>query len=198
MRYILPGMETRMSLPAFKREIEEAVAAMPRAPSFSPQSAASAEDEADFDQALKAFRRAIMIWRSDMLAYVPKLDGALSKMGEGSSPEVVKIALNALMHQIDGVMEAGLAHAEKQVEIPPEVRSKLALAGGLSPQARKAAKSIEKKWRRAATDYRDILIDLRDRLKAVEWDHDPDARHGTGEVISTPAGLNAYLARLQE
>lgn len=182
-----------MGASAVAVRLGEVAATMPRAPFFVPPAGNSDDPEAEFDRALKTYRKSIMIWRSGMLAYVPKIDGIFSEMERDSSPEVMKLAVDFLMEKIKVAMDDSLAHAQQQVDMPPEIREKLDYVSRISSQGRKIAKSIEKKWTRAAIDYRNMLLDLQDRLKVVEWDHDPDTRARTGS-FSTPGDVDAFFA----
>jgi hypothetical protein len=178
MHYILPGLEIAMGMPAFKSEISEAIAVIGPPPSFIVPESGSADPEAVFERALNSYRRQIMAWRSDTLALLPRLDSLLIQAQEAAGVDGVRELMADLMPVLWRALDDALAHAERTADIDPAIRAKLTFAARVSPEAAKTIKAIIKKYRNASESYRQSLIDLHDRLKIVEWDHDPDARGG--------------------
>lgn len=163
---------------ALKKDLGDALATIGRPPTleFHPQSVETAE--AELDAAILAYRRHLMTWRVDVIEIISTLEAALKEERVVGGDNALRQSLRDVIAPINAAVNSAVHRAERAATISPEDKANLDLASAADPALAKIADAATKNFLWAVQSFCDVLYDIRDRVEALEWDYDPDARGG--------------------
>ena len=181
-----------MNLRALKGDFEGVMARFPSAPKFEPALDLARSIEEDVDIAFKRFQRTMIAWRSQLSMYLPEVENVFKNVK--SNPEEIDfllyVALPRVLSMVDDSIEVeeknkiSLVSLQKQLGEFVEISNK-------SEGLLRIIEEIEEFGVATCNAHVETLENLHDRLKAIEWDNDPDARGG--EVFENADDLIASL-----
>lgn len=165
-----------MNLPTLKSDFEGIVGRLPSPPAIEDALGSGTPLENEIEGAYERFLRATREWQSQMLEPLPGIRTLFESARD--NPEALSFLLNNAMPQLMAAIDNALSRRDERSAVPPEVRERLDLLVAMRPASRDFADAMARKWAAVLVAQREVLEDLHDRLKAIEWDFDPDARGG--------------------
>lgn len=167
-----------MGLPAFKHEFEEVLASLPPTP--SPARSVAKLDNAlgVFDAAAETYSQSIEGWGLRMGTIVDRLKDMFQRASAERDPAVLRYLIDELVSQIIRDLDKQVDELEEWISAPLLKKFELADNSPLASYAWRIVEDMEKKSLKVVNFHFESIIDIRDQLRMLIWDNDPDARGG--------------------
>lgn len=145
--------------------------------------------EQQADAAHRQFQNDMRVWRTRLFECLALIEDLFVKAQD--DPEALAYLIEDAVPNAIRVIDENLSSAEARLGGHPTLKALLDWGPILNPSATVFFEKIAALEPEVRKVHADILREFRDRLKAIEWDYDPDARGG--ETFDTADELIASL-----
>lgn len=185
-----------MGLPEFKREIGEVENMIADGPTVSAPSLAVSKDIlSQIDAYIENFDDSMRRWIASIHPAILRVRQLVERAAAEGHDELTAVTVETATTRLNVAIENSIRMLEGSAPLKARIERALQQHSATFIANRAQALKLKTKVDDVFTRLLAAVYDLRDQVKLIEYDFHPDCR-GSGEVISTQAGLDAFFDRL--
>lgn len=178
-----------MGLPVFKHEFDEVVAAMPPLPKLVFSRSTSGDPLTDIRQRVEIFSARLDDWHSQARRWVPEIRALFEHAATAGESESIEMMLHNQMPRLLAELKSLIDEISLGLVQLRELFSQMKAhrSAEVLPLITLAQNDVDEAFAKLLR----IVDHVRDDIRAIEWDFDPESKGGT--AFDSPDDLIASL-----